>query len=406
MSEFLSKLQYTREERLKVYKTFHQTDNEYALNRLADGESIDPLKLRSASLKEYLITFQKTDEFVNSVLENIGELNSTRGYSFIVGDYGSGKTQFRDLFIDRCMEYDIITLKADLGLMSFASFAINFCSEVRNKITTHYPSLVRIIDNNLKIIENSSSDAEIYQNLAQILIHLSAKNLNVFIHLDEIDMVPNLEAFTPWANFIVMINQHVEKGVHIVFYMAPRDINRLWDKDSRLVRFNRYISKAIAPGNTFGDHVVEAISQLMALYESVTGVMLFNSMVKLMGFYLDDYYSDLEVMNLRFINTNFYQVIEFLSNLQEKKEWTDNETRYLEHDAESGNLVKNSVKKLFKELNIDFEFNETDYFTEYDSEEESFNLYRIFNEEKILLTSIKTELFYLENPNFSVAISE
>ncbi|MHA2336951.1 MAG: hypothetical protein ACXACX_06600, partial [Candidatus Hodarchaeales archaeon] len=60
----------------------------------------------------------------------------------------------------------------------------------------------------------------------------------------------------------------------------------------------------------------------------------------------------------------------------------------------------------FKELNIDFEFNETDYFTEYDSEEESFNLYRIFNEEKILLTSIKTELFYLENPNFSVAISE
>ena len=282
-----------------------------------------------------------------------------------MGQYGTGKTQLSQLLMDSLQMPNIVTIKADLGLASFATFALDLSMELREFLTTSHPDLMPSIDPLLTRIEQSTQDADIYRSIVQVFRILSRRKIVIIINLDEIDMIPNLEAFTPWANFIVMVNQHIDTGVHIIFYMAPRDLDRLWDKDARLSRFSRYISKAISPGATFGSKFVEAVAHLGALYEVVNDVQLSEQMLSLLSFYLDNFNEKLRKQILRKFNTDTYQILEFLVNLQSKNYWQNISPLFKESPAQLMGLVENSVKQLLVESPIEFEFADTLYRVKY-----------------------------------------
>ena len=213
-------------------------------------------------------------------------------------------------------------------------------------------------------------------------------------------MIPNLEAFTPWANFFVMLNQHIEAGVHIVFYMAPRDIHRLWDKDSRLNRFSRYISKAISPGKAFGNKVVDAVSQILSMYEVVNDKIISSDMLQLLALYLAQYNDIISRSTLRKVNTDSYQIAEFLANLQTKTYWKSLVPAFQRPTPLLAETVENSIKLVLTEIPLEFEFNDIIYQTIFDGVKEFFNVIRLSNEEKVFVTKIPCRVVYITDENY------
>lgn len=372
-NQLLPKLTSLINKRLTIYEGRSIRDLIYTLNRLADGESLDTRMLEDIPLKDLLVQLPETEVAVNHVLEGVENARSLRGYTFVVGDYGTGKTQLSELLIETSSLDNVIKLKVDLGLTSFASFALDLCRVVRQELTEN-PDVIQTIDSNLLRIEQTRDDAEIYRNIVQILQNLARFNFVFFLHLDEVDMIPNFEAFTPWANFIVLLNQHIQTGVHIVFYMAPRDINRLWDKDARLNRFSRYVSKAISPGKSFGTNVIHAVAQLIAMYEIVNKVKLSPRMLSLISYYLEVFEDRLHSQFLRKVNTDSYQIIEFLDNLQSKDYWINIESSFEDPPLQLKNSVEIAIRQLLIEIPLEMEYADLQYRINYDISNNWFNI--------------------------------
>lgn len=392
--------------RRETFAEFPTRDLEYALNRLADGESIDSRKLKKTPLRKVLIPLREAEEAIIQVLKQVEEAKDYRGYTFVVGDYGTGKTQLRELLIETTSEDHVITMKSDLGLTSFGSFALDLAQAIREGVAAKRVEILPKLEPLLQRVEKASDDAEIYRNIVEIFQKIAENNLVVFLNLDEVDMIPSFEAFTPWANFIVMVNQHLEAGLQIVFYMAPRDIQRLWDKDTRLTRFSRYISKAFSPGTTFGDRLKEAVGQLTALYEAVEGQELTTGSLQLLAGYIDQFEDTLRHQSLRKVNTGTYQIVEFLSNLQKKKYWQQYEFQFREPSEQQAGPLENAVNQILKEIHLEFEFADAIYHARYDSSTTSYVLTRELDDKTLNVTQVPCVFTYALSDTHNSKIRE
>ena len=388
--------------RKKIFSTYNINELEYVINRLADGESIDPTKLKTAKLKELLVILKEMESAIEKVSADIKSSLTNRGYSFIIGDYGTGKTQLRELLIDECSKElpNLITVKSDLGLASFASFSLELVQELRKFLQSKYPEVNDTIKDELNILSKTKEDSEIYRHLVQILKILTQNEIIVFLNFDEVDMLPNFEAFTPWANFLVMVNQHIEAGVHIAFYMAPRDINRLWEKDSRLNRFNRYINNAILPGKTFDDKLINAIAQIIAMYEIVNNNVISDSNKGLIYLFYSLYFDNLKRKSVRKINTDFYQITEFFANLDSKKTWNSIVPKIDNLDDSQTQSFEQGFLEVLGELLIEFELFDSNYKLTFDKREKELNIEKEIDENFITLIKIPAIIAYAKGKHY------
>ena len=388
--------------RKQVFSSYNVTELEYVLNRLADGESIDPFRLRTAKLRELLVILPEIETAISKVSADIETSLTNRGYSFIIGDYGTGKTQLREILIDECSKKlpNLVTKKTDLALASFASFSLDLAQEIKNFTHNKYPDTYEYIIDDLNILLKSKEDSEIYRHLINIIKILSKNEIIIFLNFDEVDMVPNFNAFTSWANFIVMVNQHIEAGIHIAFYMAPRDVNRLWEKDERLTRFNRYINNAIMPGKTFEDQVHVAIAQIVAMFEIVNQRTISEGNKYIMFLFYKLYYNRLKKLSVRKINTDFFQITEFLANLDSKDSWK----KLLPYIKELNNSHTQSFElgfsEVLSELLIEFELFDDNYRLTYDKGENELIIERELDQNYITLVKIPCIIAYAKGNNY------
>lgn len=375
---------------------------DYVINRLADGESIDPSRLKTAQLKELLVILKEMESAIEKVSSDIQSSLTNRSYSFIIGDYGTGKTQLRELLIDECSKQspNLITVKSDLGLASFASFSLELGQEIRKFTQSKYPEVYNTIKDELTVLSKTSEDSEIYRHIVQILKILTKNEIIVYLNFDEVDMLPNFEAFTPWANFLVMVNQHIEAGVHIAFYMAPRDINRLWEKDSRLNRFNRYINNAILPGKTFDDKLIYAISQIVALFEIVNGTTISNPNKELIYLYYKLYFNSLKKKSVRKINTDFYQITEFFANLDTKEAWKSIVPTINKLDDNQTQAFDQGFLEVLGELLIEFELFDNNYKLTFDKNEKELVIEKEIDENFITLVKMPLVIAYAKGKQY------
>ena len=388
--------------RKQIFETYNVSELDYVINRLADGESIDPNKLKTAKLKELLVILKEMESAIAKVSADIKSSLTNRGYSFIIGDYGTGKTQLRELLIDECSKElpNLITVKSDLGLASFASFSLELVQDLKKFTQAKYPAVYDAIKDELNYLSKTTEDSEIYRHIVQILKILTQNEIIVYLNFDEVDMLPNFEAFTPWANFLVMVNQHIEAGVHIAFYMAPRDINRLWDKDSRLNRFNRYNNNAILPGKTFYDKLINAIAQIIAMYEIVNGVVISNSNKELIFLYYSLYFDSLKRKSVRKINTDFYQITEFFANLDIKQDWKTILPKVNQLDDSQSQAFDNGILEVLGELLIEFELFDSNYKLTFDKREKELTIEKEIDENFITLIKMPLVIAYAKGKQY------
>ena len=388
--------------RKKVFSSYDINELDYVINRLADGESIDPSKLNTAKLKELLVILKEIENAIAKVSSDIQSSLTNRGYSFIIGDYGTGKTQLRELLIDECSKKlpNLITVKSDLGLASFASFSLELVQEIRKFTQSKYPEVYELIKNELQILSKTTEDSEIYRHIVQVLKILTNNQIIVYLNFDEVDMLPSFESFTPWANFLVMVNQHIEAGVHIGFYMAPRDINRLWEKDSRLNRFNRYINNAIMPGKTFDDKLIYAIAQIIAMYEVVNGIEISKTNKEVIYSYYALYFDSLKKKSVRKINTDFYQVTEFYANLDTKDSWKALQPKIGNLDDSLSQSFDYGFLEVLGELLIEFELFDSNYKLTFDKQEREFIIEKEIDENYITLIKVPCVIAYAKGKEY------
>ncbi len=388
--------------RKEIFSTYNINEIEYVINRLADGESIDPSRLKTAKLKELLVILKEMESAIEKVSSDIESSLTNRSYSFIIGDYGTGKTQLRELLIDECSKQlpNLITVKSDLGLASFASFSLELGQEIRKFTQSKYPDVYEAIKNELNVLSKTSEDSEIYRHIVQILKILTKNEIIVYLNFDEVDMLPNFEAFTPWANFLVMVNQHIEAGVHIAFYMAPRDINRLWEKDSRLNRFNRYINNAILPGKTFDDKLINAIAQIVALYEIVNDITISTANKEVIYLFYKLYFNSLKKKSVRKINTDFYQITEFFANLDTKEAWKTIIPTINKLDDSQTQAFEQGFLEVLGELLIEFELFDNNYKLTFDKSEKELLIEKEIDENFITLSKIPLVIAYAKGNQY------
>jgi hypothetical protein len=391
--------------RKKIFSTYNINELDYVLNRLADGESIDPFKLKTANLKELLVILKEIENAIEKVSNDIQASLTNRGYSFVIGDYGTGKTQLRELLIDQCSKElkNLITIKSDLGLASFGSFALELAQEIKKFTQTNFPEIYESIKTELTALGKTTEDSEIYRQIVQILKILTKNNIITFLNFDEVDMLPNFEAFTPWANFLVMVNQHIEAGVHIAFYMAPRDINRLWEKDTRLNRFNRYINNAILPGKTFDEKLIYAIAQIIAMYEVVNQIQISNHNKEIIFLYYLLYYESLKKKSVRKINTDFYQITEFFANLASKESWKTLLPTIEKLDDTQTQAFEHGFLEVLGEFLLEFELFDNNYKLTFDKREKELVIAKEIDQNYITLVKVPCVVAYakgkLYDPN-------
>lgn len=392
--------------RKQVFSEYNITELDYIINRLADGESIDPAKLKTAKLKEVLVILSEIENAISKVSSEIQSSLTNRGYSFVIGDYGTGKTQLRELLIDECSKQmpNLITIKSDLGLASFASFSLELMQDIKNFTQTKYPDVFKKIENELIALSKKADDSEIYRHIVQILKILTNNEIMVYLNFDEVDMLPSFESFTPWANFLVMVNQHIEAGVHIGFYMAPRDINRLWEKDSRLARFNRYINNAILPGKTFDDKLIYAISQIIAMYELVNSSEISKYSKAMIYLYYSTFYDSLKKKSVRKINTDFYQITEFFANLDKKEIWKNLLPKISNLDDSLTQSFENGFLEVMGEILIEYELFDNNYKLTFDKREKNLIIEKEIDNNFITLVNIPCILAYAKDKTYDTNI--
>ena len=401
ISDFSSFTQLV-DSRKKVFSSYDINELDYVINRLADGESIDPVRLKTAKLKELLVILKEMESAIEKVSKDIQNSLTNRGYSFIIGDYGTGKTQLRELLIDECSKQipNLITLKSDLGLASFASFSLELGQEIKKITSTKYPEVHDSIKNELTTLSKTTQDSEIYRLLVQILKILTKHEIIVYLNFDEVDMLPNFEAFTPWANFLVMINQHIEAGVHIAFYMAPRDIGRLWEKDTRLNRFNRYINNAILPGKTFDDKLIYAIAQIIAMFEIVNALQISKDNKQLIYLFYSLYFESLRKKSVRKINTDFYQVTEFFANLDTKESWKKLLPKVNVLDDSQAQSFEHGFLEVLGEILIELEMFDANYKLTFDKKEKELIIEKEIDENFITLVKMPLVIAYAKGKQY------
>ena len=392
--------------RKNVFSAYDVNDLDYTINRLADGESIDPRRLKTAKLKELLVILNEIENAIAKVTSDIQTSLTNRGYSFIIGDYGTGKTQLRELLINEISQKmpNLITIKSDLGLASFASFSLELMQEIKKFTQTKYPDVYKQIEGELTALSKKGDDSEIYRHIVQVLKILTNNEIIVYLNFDEVDMLPSFESFTPWANFLVMVNQHIEAGVHIGFYMAPRDINRLWEKDSRLARFNRYINNAILPGKTFDDKLVYAIAQIMAMYEIVFDLTVSKFNKAMIYLYYSTFYDSLKKKSVRKINTDFFQVTEFFANLDKKDSWKSLLPKISNLDDSQAQAFENGFLESMGELLIEYELFDINYKLTFDKREKNLIIEKEIDENYITLVTVPVILAYAKSKTYDTSI--
>lgn len=341
---------------------------QYVIENFRDGNSLEWEDLGDLYIDMFLIDFPDMERAYEESIEKIEDIHGRREWLFIIGDYGSGKTQLKNRIMEGIQKSSrhhlIVSVPIAFYRDSFADFAKRFISKTKELVTVHHCELYTQFEPEFSKFQDDLSDFD-KARLITKMIEKFGKKIKFVFNFDELDQVPDTESFKSWADFIVSLHTYVKQGFLGIFFITQREISRFWDKDDRLRRLDSYYQNPYEVGFAQYEKIPDVFTNIIVLYEEANDIKFENNTIDLFFAYLNNNRDSLKSMKIRPLNILIYLLCDILDRMQQDDIWKQVEGIKKLDKITRGQKAEQALKKLLAEIPIDFTLFDVLYSAQY-----------------------------------------
>ncbi|MHA1448954.1 MAG: hypothetical protein ACTSP4_05985, partial [Candidatus Hodarchaeales archaeon] len=380
------------------------TEAEKLLNRFSEGV---PLSYKDVgpdrTIEDFLISLDEADLAFTEITERISKSRSRRGYAFVLGKYGSGKSQLKNRIMSNQLE-TIIAVRADLSF-PFISFSKTLVEATLNFLDSN-PMIQRMeIDPILrKLLESDDlSEKEITMHIVETMKTTFKLGMSFSFLFDEVDKIKDIDDFRPWVDFITTIHDYFTEGYFITFFTTERDRDRLWNKDTRLERLQKWLSDPYELESSYGDKLLEGAANIIALASTSNNSHLQKQSITLIEKHLDKNKRKYSNNSIRSVNITSYNLVDMLIKMENSSIWEKVGILKTQDYGTLKQLSEYNLKQMLKEIEIPFTHVDEVYMAKFHSgavntgslrTDITLGLYKTYEEQEMLITSIPVKISY------------
>ncbi len=336
------------------------------------GRSIKCDKILLNSLDNFLVDLEPTKNAIQRVKDCLEDIEYSQEWLFVIGDYGSGKTQLKDRIgelVDQRDSSVLVNVSANLQIDSLEDFTNKFIDRLKNLVMREhkekYNEFIQLFEEygkkNLKLEDNTRIVTKIIQKGIEI-------GLNFLIQLDELDQLTNMESFHPWASFVAKITDLIYEGILVIVYISEREINRFWNKDKRLIRTYTAIARPLDPGTRFGSKYLEGIANVLSIYQVANNFRYKKESVELLESFLAFHKKRLMNFGLRRFNTGAFLLAQMLQDFEKNELWQKIKKVKQQERSDIGHTAERCLINTINGTQFNFNFEGEKYTAEITSE--------------------------------------
>lgn len=374
----------------------------YVLNCFKRGNSIDYWKTQPHKLENFLVDLDRSKYSLNKIQESLDSIEYQNEWLFVVGDYGSGKSQLKNrvnVISEKTAPGILFKISANLLEDSLDSFYDKSINELKDFIMRKHNTKSRDFEETFEKFNKKNLTKEDKKIIFIDLIKIGLeKNLYFLLQFDEIDQISDHEVFYLWSNLFVSLSNIIAEGMLIIIYIAEREINRLWKKDKRLVRLDNFLLRKLDPGTRYETKLGEGIINLMSIYEIANNCHYSNESIEMMEKFIEFQYKRLRTFSLRSFNGAVYLLCDLLNSFE--KQGIRSKIVSIEklNDTEKGQKAEEAIIEILEETIIMFTVDKIKYSAEFLTERIRTSLWISDGKVKIYKEEDKEKIEYLELP--------
>ncbi|MFW9997044.1 MAG: hypothetical protein ACFFD4_33685 [Candidatus Odinarchaeota archaeon] len=343
------------DERLEHYRTNGVPAQvaERVLERFSEGIPLSPKDSSRIKLDTFLISLESAEFAFQEIIGATTSAGNRRGYAFVLGAYGSGKSQLKNRIIDHLAGTTTIVVRTDLGL-PFNAFN-KAMIESTMQFFSQNTMITRVeVD---QLVERLLNDEHLSQKeITQYMMELikTCNRLGVFYSflLDEVDKIKDADDFRPWVDFLTTLHDNFTGGYSITFFTTTRDIDRLWRKDTRLERFEKWLSDPYELESSYGNKILVGAANIIALSILSTGSHLQDIAVRLVENHFEKNKRKYQSSSIRRINVLSWNLVDSLIKMENSNLWQ--KVKEIQGIPVLKQLSEHNLKVLLKDMEIPF----------------------------------------------------
>ncbi len=395
------------EKRLQYYEKALNLSRELAdhiVRLFSEGIPLTNDDTEHHNIRDFLIQLDESERAYNQILKGIKACDRMRGYSFVFGDFGTGKSQLFHQIIDEVKKWEktiVVPVNAGLG----AHELFKACSRaVKDYFFMHSEENFAPFES--AVLQLDKTDFSDYLQASGTLINLlealTTSGYRLVLLIDEMAKIDAGRQFEIWIDALSTIHDSLRSGYYLVFFMRERDVDRLFSQDERTERFSKWLYEPFLLTRNYGERILEGVANILALYSIANDVTFSEKSTKTLETIFRGN-TALEEATLRKVNVLAYTLANILAKFETQGYWRALETKVnkLNEDELEQELL-NVIIALLPKVNVFFEHQDMNY-------RAKFMRHEYFNPESLeighyILEKEKDEL-YTEIMHFPVLVS-
>ncbi len=354
------------EKRLEYYQEVLKLDRDLAdhvVRLFSEGIPLTNEDTENFNIRDFLITLDESERAYNQILKGIKKCDRMRGYSFIFGDFGTGKSQLFHGIIDEVKNWEkviIIPINAGLGTQEIFKATSRAVKDYffRNPEEDFAPFETLV----LQIDKNKLSDyLEATGVLVTLLQKLAEHSYKIVILIDEMAKVDAGKQFEVWIDALSSIHDSLRAGYYLAFFMRERDVDRLFNQDERTERFSKWLYEPFLLTRNYGSRILEGVANILALYSIANDVTFSENSTKTLEIVFKGN-KNLEEATIRKVNVLAYTLANILARFETQGHWRtlENKLRTL-NDQQLEIELKKVIMSLLPRVDVFFEHQDMNY---------------------------------------------
>jgi hypothetical protein len=313
-----------------------------------------------------------TQAALKRITDSFDEIDYGQEWLFVVGDYGTGKTQLKNQIqeiIDNRSSGMLSCVSSDLQEDSLDDFVVKFVQGLKQLLNREHQESYSQFQ---ALFKDFSKTDLTGIDKTRIMVKLLRKSVTIglrfLIQFDELDQLQDLDSFQPWASLMTNISDRLDEGILVVVYITEREITRLWNKDTRLVRLQAFLTDYIDPGSRFGEKYTEGVANIFSIYQVAENMRFSDQSVELLDKFLRFHKRRLQGFTLRQFNIAAYLLADMLHTFDKHGVWKKVETVKKKDKTVIGQKAEKCLIQLLQGTQFPFTVEDENYLAEIEAE--------------------------------------
>ncbi len=354
------------EKRLEYYQKALNITREIAdhiVRLFSEGIPLTHEDTENHTIRDFLIPLDESERAYNQILKGIKSCHRMRGYSFVFGDFGTGKSQLFHEIIDEIKNWEkliVIPVNAGLGapeLFKTTSRAVkDYFFRHPDENFAPFETPVLHLDRT-----NINDYLQATGTLVKLLQSLTSHGYRIVLLIDEMAKIEPGKSFETWIDALSSIHDSLRAGYYAVFFMRERDVDRLFSQDERTERFSKWLYEPFLLTRNYGDRILEGTANILALYSIANDVIFSENSTRTIETVFKGN-TNLEEATLRKVNVLAYTLANILAKFETQGHWRSLENKLTKlNDEELRHELSSVIISLLPKVDVFFEHQDMNY---------------------------------------------